>query len=137
MNIYDFKDIYLGLTASFQVVITQTLLDNFILLSGDNSPLHTDVSFARKKGHPSNPVHGMLTASFYSQLVGIHLPGKNGYSQEYKIAFTGPVYVGDILTINGKVEYINEVSKQIWIDAHIINNVGKKVSRAKIKAGLL
>lgn len=137
MNTFHFEDIYLGLTVSFDAVITQAMLDSFVLLSGDNSPLHTDDHFARERGFLTIPVHGMLTAAFYSQLIGIHLPGKNGYSQEYKIAFTAPVYVGDVLTISGEVEYINAVLKQIWISAKMINQAGKLVSRAKIKAGFL
>lgn len=137
MNRFHFKDIYQGLTVSFKVIITKTMLDNFVLLSGDNSPLHTNEQFARNKGYITTPIHGMLTASFYSQLVGVHLPGANGYSQEYKVAFTAPVYVGDILTISAEVEFINEVHQQIWIDANIINSNGDKVSRAKIKVGFL
>ncbi len=135
MNAFNFEDIYLGLTSSFEVIITQEMLDSFIVLSGDNSPLHINEVFAREKGYLGIPVHGMLTASFYSQLVGIHLPGVNGYSQEYKIAFVAPVYVGNILTVSGEVEYINTAFKQLWIDAQIINSNGVKVSRAKIKAG--
>ena len=124
MNSYQFTDIYLGLSVSFEVVITQAMLDNFIVLSGDNSPLHTDKAFAREKGFVGVPIHGMLTAAFYSQLVGIHLPGKNGYSQEYKIAFTASVYVGDTLTVSGEVEYINEPFEQLWIRAKMVNCKG-------------
>jgi 3-hydroxybutyryl-CoA dehydratase len=137
MNAFEFKDIYQGLTVSFQVTITHVMLANFVLLSGDNSPLHTDEKFARDKGYVTTPIHGMLTASFYSQLVGIHLPGKNGYSQEYKIAFIAPVYVGDSLTISAEVVGLNEAYEQIELKATIVNQRGIQVSRAKIKAGFL
>lgn len=137
MNAFHFADIYLGLAASFEVRITKAMFASFVALSGDNSSLHTDEVFAREHGYITTPVHGMLTAAFYSQLVGIHLPGNNGYSQEYKIAFTAPVYVGDVLTVSGEVEYINTAFEQLWISAQIINSDGVKVSRAKIKAGFL
>lgn len=135
MNAFILSDIYQGLSASFEVEITQSSFDQFILLSGDASPLHTDQEFARERGFISTPVHGLLTAAFYSQLVGIHLPGRNGYSQEYKIAFTKPVYVGDRLSVYGEVEFINHTCKQITINAHITNAEGIQVSRAHIKAG--
>jgi len=115
--------------------IIQHKLDTFIQLSGDNSLLHTNKEFALKKGYDGIVVHGMLTGSFYSQLIGIHLPGQNGYSQEYKISFIAPVYVGDILTIYGEIEFINEALRQIWITAYITNQNDLTVSRAKIKAG--
>jgi len=137
VNTFHFEDVYKGLSASFEVVITQTMLDSFVILSGDSSPLHTNNAFAREKGFSGTLVHGMLTASFYSQLVGVYLLGKHGYSQEYKIAFIAPVYVGDVLTVQGKIEYINETLEQLWINAQIINDNGIKVSRAKIKAGFL
>jgi 3-hydroxybutyryl-CoA dehydratase len=137
LNTFHFEEVYLGLSASFEVIITQAMLDQFVALSGDNSSLHTNEAFAREKGYAGTPVHGMLTASFYSQLVGVHLPGNNGYSQEYKIAFTAPVYVGDVLTVSCEIEYINDVLEQLWIQAQIINGDGVKVSRAKIKAGFL
>lgn len=136
MNTFTFEDLYIGLSASFETTITQCMLKHFVLLSGDSSPLHTDEAFAKEKGYAGIVVHGMLTSTLYSQLVGLHLPGKNGYSQEYKLSFTAPVYVEDRLTVYGEIEYINKTFKQIWITAYIVNACGEKVSRATIKAGL-
>lgn len=136
MNAFTFDELYVGLSVCFDVEITQEKLDHFIRISGDNSVLHTEESFAIAKGFKGVPVHGMLTSAFYSQLVGMHLPGKNGYSQEYKLSFTSPVYVNDSLTVRGEIEYINEVLRQVWIVSSITNQDGILVSRAKIKAGI-
>ena len=47
------------------------------------------------------------------------------------------VYIDDILTITGKVSYINEAYKTIEIKAFITNQDNIKVSKAIIKAGVM
>ena len=82
-------------------------------------------------------VYGLLTSSFYSTLVGVHLPGKHCILQGIDIQFSKPVYIGDTLKISGKVSYINEAYKQIEIRAFITNQNNEKVSKATIKTGVL
>ena len=79
----------------------------------------------------------MLTASFYSTLIGVFLPGKYCILQGIDIQFNKPVYSGDHLTISGMVTYINDAYKQLEIKASIINQDHKKVSKALIKVGLI
>lgn len=136
MNNYRFDDIYLGLSQSFKITITATMLDTFCDLSGDHNPLHTDPSFAADYGYSDRVVHGMLTASFLSTLVGIYLPGKFAVFQEAKLSFAAPVFPGDTLTITGVVVSIHDAYRQIELKAYIINQHGQKVSRAKIWTGI-
>ncbi len=44
---YHFKDLKIGMIASFDVVITQDMLLDFAKLSGDYNPLHLDSEFAK------------------------------------------------------------------------------------------
>lgn len=136
MNEYRFADITPGLGHSFQVTVTTEMMDAFRKISGDCNPLHTDSVFAEKYGYPAQVVYGMLTASFYSTLVGVHLPGKYALLQVADIAFTAPVFPGDILTISGEVVSVHEAYRQIELKAQITNQNGKRVSRAKIRAGI-
>ena len=71
----------------------------------------------------------MLTSSFFSTLVGVYLPGKYCILQGVDIQFSKPVYIDDILTITGKVSYINEAYKQLEIKAVIINQDNKKTNK--------
>ena len=111
MNSYKFFDINVGLEESFSVRVNSEKLDQL--------------------------VHGMLTSSFFSTLVGVYLPGKYCILQGVDIQFSIPVYIDDILTITGKVSYINEAYKQLEIKAVIINQDNKKVSKATIKVGVM
>ena len=137
MNSYKFVDIYLGLEESFKVVITPEKIDKFLEISKDFNPLHVDSEYSKLKGFSDRVVHGMLTSSFLSTLVGVYLPGKYCILQGIKIHFSKPVYIDDKLNITGKVIYINEAYKQIEIKAIIINQDNTKVLKAKIIVGVM
>ena len=137
MNQYKFTEVKIGLQESFSVTIDLSKIDHFLDITGDINPLHIDSSYAKSKGFDNRVVYGMLTASFYSTLVGVFLPGKYCILQGIDIQFNKPVYSGDKLTISGMVTYINDAYKQIEIKASIINQNHKKVSKALIKVGLI
>lgn len=137
MNEYSFSDISLGMTGEFSATITNEMMAHFLSISGDTNPLHIDVGYARLKGFPSRVVYGMLSSALYSTLAGVYLPGKHCLLQGVDITFNHPVYEGDHLTICGEVSYINEAYQMIEIKAYIKNQDGKKISKAKIKAGFL
>ncbi len=136
MNTYRFADLHVGLVASFQVEVTPEMLDRFRELTGDHNPLHVDALFAGKYGFPDRVAHGMLTASFYSTLVGLYLPGKYALLHGADVSFTAPVFPGDKLTVSGEVVSIHEAHRQIELKAQITNQAGKQVSRAKIRSGV-
>ena len=136
MKEYKFNDINIGLGESFEVLITDSMVDSFREITGDINPLHTDCNYAKSKGYPDMVVYGMLTSSFYSTLVGLYLPGKHSLLQAINISFNVPVFIGDRLIVYGEVTYINEAYKQLEIKAFITNQNNKKVSKAKIKASL-
>ena len=137
MNNYKFVDIHVGLEESFSVRVKSEKLDKFLKISGDINPLHTDTEYSKSKGFSDRVVYGMLTSSFFSTLVGVYLPGKYCLLQGIDIQFSKPVYIDNILTITGKVSYINEAYKQIEIKAIIINQDNEKVSKATIKVGVM
>jgi len=141
MNCYSIDDCALGLKETFQAKITPEIVKMFTDLSGDINPLHTNEAFAKSKGFPGRVVYGMLTASFYSTLAGVYLPGKNCLLYAVDSKFAAPVYIGDLLTVSGEVinrfEQGNGAGGIITIKAHILNQSGVEVSRAKITAGIL
>lgn len=136
MENYTLATIHVGLSHDFSRPITADLVDAFTKISGDTNPLHVDPSFAKDRGYADRVVYGMLTASLYSTLVGVYLPGRNALLQEVETSFRRPVYIGDELTISGEVVEVNEGLKRISIKAYIVNQHGQKVSKATIKAGV-
>ena len=71
-----FDQIDIGLTKEFDVIITQSLVDDFAKISGDYSPIHMNEEFAKSTKFGRKIVHGMLLASLLSRMVGMYLPGK-------------------------------------------------------------
>ena len=65
------------------------------------------------------------------------MPGENCLLQSVHADFLNPVYIGDTSTCTGKIIEKNDSVRQIVIKAVIRNQDGKKVSRAKIEAGVM
>ena len=137
MNEYKYSDISIGLKASFTRVVTVEMENMFREISGDENPLHKDDDFAREisKGRFSNHVSfGMLTASLYSTLAGMYLPGKNSLIHSLEeISFKKPVFVGDVLTVEGEVVDKLDNLRLIKIKGTIRNQEKSIVSGAKMK----
>ena len=136
MNAYRWDQLHVGLRHEFTAIVTRAMLDRFRADTGDVNPLHQDAAFAATRGHADVVVFGMLTASFYSTLVGVHLPGRNALLHSVDVAFLKPVLPDDTLTISGEITYLNDAFQQAEIAGAIRNQHGVKVSRATIKAGV-
>lgn len=137
MNSYTFSEITVGTKETFTKEITSGMEDGFREISGDENPLHKDDDFAREirggrfSGHVT---FGMLTASLYSTLAGVYLPGKYSLIHSFEeLSFLKPVFAGDILTVTGEVFEKEEAFGLIRIKAVIRNQENKAVSKAKMK----
>ena len=128
-NKYEYEEIEIGHKETFTVTITGEMLDAFKAITGDINPLHNDEEYAKGKGHSGRVVYGMLTASFLSTLAGVYLPGEKSLIHEVKTKFVKPVYIGDVLTIEGVVDDKHDAFKLLDIKYTIRNQDGVKVSR--------
>lgn len=136
MNHYTLAEMQPGLTESFTVTITQEMMDAFLQLTGDCSPIHVDEEYAKGRGYPGRVVYGMLGASFFSTLAGVYLPGEHCLLHGVECKFARPIFVGDTLTISGTVTHVSEAVSEAEIKAVITNQDDKKVTRGIIRAGL-
>lgn len=137
MQKYLFSDIKIGLKHSFEAEIDETRMQKFLEISGDLNPMHLDDEYAKSKSMPGRVVYGMLTSSFYSTLVGVYLPGKFALLHSIDVQFSKPSFIGDKLTVVGEVTGVNDLFRQIEVKAYILNQNSEKISRAKIKIGLV
>lgn len=136
MNSYTLSQIQVGLTQSFQVLITEEKMKLFQQMSGDVSPIHMDKSYAQQRGFPDRVCYGMLGASFFSTLAGVYLPGEHCLLHSVESKFVKPFFIGDTLTITGVVTEVNDTFQEITIKATITNQDNKKITRGIIKAGV-
>lgn len=133
---YRWSDLSTGLKHRFAANFTLDMVMAFAELSGDSNPLHCDRGYALNAGHPDVVVHGMLTASLYSRLVGVYLPGKFALLQGIHVDFNSPCYIGEQLVVEGEIVYLTDTVRQIEIKATIRRQDRKLVSKATIKVGL-
>jgi 3-hydroxybutyryl-CoA dehydratase len=136
MNDYQWTDLAIGLRAEFKVRLTVEMLDSFATLSGDVNPLHLDQDFAHAAGFPGRVAFGLLTSAFYSQLVGVHLPGRKALLEGIDIDFKSPAAIGDLLSVSGQVSFLTEAYRRLELKARIDNESGKAVSKATIRVRL-
>ena len=90
----------------------------------------------QKNGYKGQILCGMCTASLFSTLVGVYLPGKYCLFHKCDVEWPRPVYIGDVLNIKGTVKEIDEKAKRLSIYAEVRNQDGVKVSRAKLLVGI-
>ncbi|MFH1263134.1 MAG: MaoC family dehydratase [Pseudomonadota bacterium] len=79
-------------------------VDTFGNLSGDLNPLHFETDAARQSRFKQPIVHGMLTASLISSVIGQDLPGPGTVYVSQTLQFRAPVFIGE--TVTAKVEVI-------------------------------
>ncbi len=118
------NDITVGYEASLSHSVTQQDLDAFAALTGDFNPVHMDAEFARAQGFGKPIVHGMLTASFISTMVGMLLPGRGALWTAQTLKFTRPCFVDDTITVTSTVSHLSTATRTITCDVNITNQSG-------------
>jgi NAD(P)-dependent dehydrogenase (short-subunit alcohol dehydrogenase family)/acyl dehydratase len=132
---WTFHQLAIGDSFSIERVFTVEDVQNFARLSGDFSPLHVDPDYARTTEFGSCVVHGVLLASLFSQLVGMHIPGKHALYLGQDLAFRKPVLVGERVKAFAKVAGKNEATRSLLLTTEIRNAEDKTVvsGSAKVK----
>ena len=122
---YTFEELFVGQKKSFSQKIDESMLTSFAEISGDFNPLHMNENYASGTNFGKRVCHGMLLASFFSQLVGMNLPGKNSLYFSQTLNFRNPCFVDDEIIIEGEIIEKKSSIKLISIKTTIFNQEGK------------
>jgi len=120
-NELSYNEISIGQQESFIIKITESMVEKFSNLSGDLNPLHMDNQFAESSSFKKRIVHGMLLASFFSQLIGMKLPGKNALYFSQTLNFRSPCYIDDEIEVVGEVIEKSDSTQIITVSTSIFN----------------
>ena len=85
--------------------------------SGDHNPIHVDIDFAKKFGFKDVFAHGMLSMAFLGRLVTSWVPQTQLRSLGTR--FTSITWVGDVITVSGKVTGKREEGGQKLVDLEV------------------
>lgn len=112
--------IQIGDKAKLKKVITKEDIQRFVELTGDDNRLHIDETYARKTSFRKPVVHGMLSASLISTIIGTKLPGDGALWFSQSLDFLLPVYEKDELTVNAEVikKSARHATIELQIDIH-------------------
>ena len=131
-----FADIQVDDVATIEQHIAADMVTRFADLSGDRSPIHVSQEAAITRGFQDQVVHGFLTGSFVSQVLGMLLPGELGLLHDISLQFKKPVYVGDTVTVIVKVVEKNDTFRLLTFAVTITNQNGQTVCKGKVTSGM-
>jgi acyl dehydratase len=126
-----------GQHVTFTKTFTDEDVQRFIAITSDVNPLHVDDAFAAQTRFGRRVLHGMLTASLFSTMVGMLLPGTGAIYRSQTLHFLRPVYVGETVTAHFAVRSVDRAKHRLAIDAWIENEAGERVIEGVCEAGLL
>lgn len=81
-----------------KILISQDVVKNFGVFSGDFNPIHFDDAAAKEQGFKSKIAHGMVSASFFSKIFATQFPGPGTVYLGQNLKFVAPVYIDELLT---------------------------------------
>lgn len=130
-----FESISVGDRAEVRHVIRARDLDTFAGLTGDDNPLHMDDEFAASTPLKQRVVHGMLTASFISTIIGTKLPGEGSLWFEQSLRFLSPARIGEEIVVTAEVLSKSESQRVISIRTRVHGEAGRELvdGEAKVK----
>ena len=119
---YTFDEIKIGQSKKFQVIITESMVNDFAKISGDFNPLHMDSKYAESTKFGQKICHGMLLASLFSRLIGMHIPGKKSLYFSQTLNFLEPCYIDDNVLVKGELLDKSMATKILTIKTSIWNS---------------
>jgi 3-hydroxybutyryl-CoA dehydratase len=78
-------------------------VETFAALSGDLNPVHLNEQYASESIFGERIVHGALTASLISAVLGTKLPGPGAIYISQDVRFVRPVFLNDEITAEVEV----------------------------------
>lgn len=99
---YEITDLYVGQSAEFTKTLSESDVYLFAGITGAQNPMHVNDVYAKQTKYKERIVHGMLSSSLISTVIGTQLPGNGTIYVEQQVEFLAPVLFGD--TISAIVE---------------------------------
>lgn len=116
-----------GETASRTRTLTDDDVRAFARACGDVNPVHLDDAYAATTRFGQRIVHGMLTASLISAVIGNDLPGNGTIYLGQDLKFRAPVFIGDTVTATVEIVGYREDKRIATLRTECVNADGTVV----------
>ena len=118
-------------------LVSEKIYEDFIEVSQDRNPLHTNIEFAHSKGFEGVVMHGNILNVFLSYFVGECLPIKDVIIHRQDVEFKNPVYKNDALKFDALVVGIYESVKAVEFKYKFYNQNNQIVAKGHIQIGII
>tara|TARA_R110001592_G_scaffold29350_5_gene106535 strand:- start:12348 stop:13748 length:1401 start_codon:yes stop_codon:yes gene_type:complete len=122
-----YDEIKIGDSATLTRTLTKQDIQLFATVTGDMNPAHLDEAYAKTDIFHQIVGHGMWTASMFSVLLGMQLPGPGTLYLDQSLKFLKPVHLGDTITAAVKVIKKDDKHKHITFETLCANEDGEHV----------
>lgn len=115
----------IGQTASLTKAFTEQDVNLFAELSLDMNELHINDDYAKESIFKQRIVHGFLSGSLISAVIGTLLPGKGAIYLHQDMDFKKPVYIDEEITAIVVVEKLKEEKHICYLQTQCVNREGE------------
>lgn len=113
---YHIEDLEEGMAASISRTFTEQDVAAYAGLSTDDNPLHMDEEFAALTRTGGRVIHGMITASLISAIIGTRLPGPGCLWMAQDMRFLKPVRIGEHVHAMAQVSGIRRERQHVLLE---------------------
>lgn len=121
-----FSDYKIGMKSSISKKIMEEDIVKFAEVSEDKNPVHLDENYAKKTIFKKRIVHGMLSASLISAVLGTKLPGEGSIYLKQSLKFVKPVFLNDTITAIVEIKQLYE-NKNIVVLTTVCKNQNNEI----------
>ncbi|ANQ48763.1 MaoC family dehydratase [Flammeovirga yaeyamensis] len=120
---------------SYQVnfKFTQEEVNAFAQLTGDTNPIHIDEEFAAQTPFKKPIIHGFLSASIFSRVLGTEFPGNGSVYLSQTMDFLRPMFVEETYSAEFEISEIDSRRKTAVITTVIKSEANKVTVKGSAK----
>ena len=114
-------DLFIGESCEMCKVFTEQDVLTFSMLSLDKNPIHLDKKYAETSFFKRRIVHGFLSSSLISAIIGTKMPGPGSIYLHQEMNFKKPVFIGDIVKAVVTITDINKEKSIVYLQTNCFN----------------
>ena len=121
------EDLSIGMEYRLRKSFSDDDVDSFSNMSLDDNPIHVDGEYASKTIFGKKIVHGFLTGSLFSAIIGTKMPGNGSVYLKQEMNFRKPVYHNETVEAVVKISNIVVEKSLVYLDTICYNSNGDVV----------
>eukprot|EP00002_Diphylleia_rotans_P038438 TRINITY_DN8743_c0_g5_i1.p1 TRINITY_DN8743_c0_g5~~TRINITY_DN8743_c0_g5_i1.p1 ORF type:complete len:173 (-),score=42.62 TRINITY_DN8743_c0_g5_i1:162-680(-) len=123
-----------GESAETSKVIAEKDIADFVSISLDDNPIHTDDAYAKETPFKGRIAHGMIAGGLLGGVLGTKLPGPGSIFLKNTLEFSHPLRIGDTIRacVQVKQVLIKKQGKVVYVfDTKCFNQNGTELVKGE------